>query len=84
MGKGPCPLAGVAENLWLLLVVCTGKGPSSGRGLVGVVASASSGDAFCGGAAFNKVLLPLWLFVVFTAYMFGPASLGLCVGSLDS
>ena len=51
-------LAGVAENLWPLLVVCTGKGPSSGRGLVGVVASTSSGDAFCGGAAFNKVLLP--------------------------
>ena len=36
------------------------------------------------GAASNKVLLPLWLCIVFTAYMFGPASLGLCVGSLDS
>ena len=35
-------------------------------------------------AAFSNVLLPLWLCVVFTAYMFGPVSLGLCVGSLDS
>ena len=25
-------------------------------------------------AAFSKVLLPLWLCIVFTAYMFGPAS----------
>ena len=49
----------------------------SGRGRGDVMASASSGDA-CGGAAFNKVLLPLWLCIVFTAYMFGPASLGLC------
>ena len=32
-------------------------------------------------AAFSKVPLPLWLCIVFTAYMFGPASLGLCVGN---
>ena len=25
-------------------------------------------------AAFSKVLLPLWLCIVFTAYMFGPTS----------
>ena len=63
MGKGPCPLAGVAENLWPLLVVCTGKGPSSGRGLVGVAGVTLwlrllhliKGEE---GAAFNNVMLP--------------------------
>ena len=75
MGKGPCPLAGVAENLWPLFTPC----PQVETAKWAWIALLS-----VAGAASNKLLLPLWLCIVFTAYMFGRASLGLCVGSLDS
>ena len=66
-----------------------GCGLCSGRGLVGVAGVTLwlrllhliKGEE---GAAFNNIMLPLWLCEGNAAYMFGPASLGLCVGGLDS
>ena len=79
------PILWAAKRFWLALAptVCYGMDPQGpevvgGAGVtyyprpphLSVVLPSVDGAVI---AAFSKVLLPLWLCIVFTAYMFGPA-----------